>query len=149
MITTSTWREYLERRAAVNLGQSVPELRAVDATAVADQLPEPDRPAFVHLDAWIGNMLTDGRTITAVIDIGPTSTAGDRRLDPVSAVVSLAAPEISGVMSAADVDIAISWLRAAGLEDWFEPARRWLAAYWSFAIDDSALMAWCRRVLLG
>jgi aminoglycoside phosphotransferase (APT) family kinase protein len=132
----------------MSLARSVPELTKVDATSIADQLPEPELRAFVHLDAWIGNMLTDGQTITAVIDIGPTSIAGDRRFDPVSAVVYLASPEISGPMSTGDVDVAMSWLRTAGLEDWFEPARRWLGAYWSFAMDDPAVIAWCRRVLL-
>jgi aminoglycoside phosphotransferase (APT) family kinase protein len=146
-LITATWREYLEVRTRRNLDRSVPELRSIDARLLAEELPEPAGPAFVHLDAWIGNMLTDGSSITAVIDFGLTCVAGDRRLDPVSAVVYLAAPEISGAMPRRDLEVATSWLRAAGLGDWYEPARRWLAAYWSFAIDDPSVLAWCRRVL--
>jgi aminoglycoside phosphotransferase (APT) family kinase protein len=102
----------------------------------------------VHLDAFAGNLLTDGRRITAVIDIGSTSVAGDRRLDPLSAVVYLVAPEITPGFGAGDVDVARSWLRAAGLQDWFDPARRWLAAFWSAAVDDPNVLGWCRGVLL-
>jgi hypothetical protein len=94
-------------------------------------------------------MLTDGRRITAVIDIGSTSVAGDRRLDPLSVAVYLASPEITPVAGSDDVDVARSWLRCAGLDDWFEPARRWLAGYWSFAIDDPVVLRWCRSVLLA
>jgi hypothetical protein len=93
-------------------------------------------------------MLTDVTNITAVLDIGPTSVVGDRRLDPVAAVVYLASPEITPVATPADLDVAMSWLRSAGLHDWFEPAQRWLAAFWSFAVDDPRVLAWCRRVLL-
>jgi len=42
----------------------------------------------------------------------------------------------------------MSWLRSAGLDQWFEPARRWLAAFWSFAVDDPFVLRWCRSVLL-
>ena len=102
----------------------------------------------MHLDAFTGNMLTDGTRITAVLDIGPTSVAGDRRLDPLSAAVYLASPDITPVATPADVDVAMSWLHAAGLDQWFEPARRWLAAFWSFAVDDPRVLRFCRAVLL-
>ncbi len=148
-ITTSTWHGYLVERAAANLARSAPEFERVDPEALADGFPEPDAPAFVHLDAFAGNMLCDGIRITAVIDIGSVSAVGDRRFDPVSAAVYLAAPEITPVAVAADVDVAMSWLRAAGLDDWFEPVRRWLAGFWSFAVDDPAVLRWCRSVLLG
>jgi aminoglycoside phosphotransferase (APT) family kinase protein len=105
--------------------------------------------AFVHLDAFAGNMLTDGARITAVLDIGPSSAAGDRRLDPISAAVYLASPEITPTATPADVDVAMSWLRNARLDDWFEPGRRWLAGYWSAAIDDPRVLEWCRAVLLA
>jgi aminoglycoside phosphotransferase (APT) family kinase protein len=147
-ITTSTWRTYLEERAAANLARSTPEFSSIDAGELADALPEPAVPAFVHLDAFAGNMLSDGTAITAVIDIGSTSLAGDRRLDPLSAAVYLASPETTPVATAADVDVAMSWLRSAGLDGWFEPARRWLAAFWSVAVDEPALLRWCRDVLL-
>jgi hypothetical protein len=46
-----------------------------------------------------------------------------------------------------DVEVAMGWLAAMGLRDLFEPVRRWLAAYWSFEVDDRGLAAWCRTVL--
>jgi hypothetical protein len=147
-ITTPTWRRYLAERAAANLVRSSGDLRSIDTGTLADDLPEPAGPAFVHLDAFAGNMLTDGSHITAVIDVGYTSVAGDRRLDPLSAVVYLAAPEITPTATPADIDVAMGWLRAADLHQWYEPARRWLAAFWSFAVDDANLLQWCRRVLL-
>jgi aminoglycoside phosphotransferase (APT) family kinase protein len=148
-ITTSTWRDYLFERAAVNLSRSTADFRSIDPAALADDLPEAAGPAFVHLDAFAGNMLTDGTAITAVIDIGSSSVAGDRRLDPLSAAVYLAAPEITPAVRSADVDVARSWLRTAGLDEWFDPARRWLAAFWSAAIDDPNVLRWCRGVLVG
>ncbi len=147
-ITTSTWHTYLVERAAANLARSTSEFWSIDAGELAGELPEPTGPAFVHLDAFAGNMLTDGTSITAVIDFGSTSVAGDRRLDPISAAVYLAAPEITPVTTPADIDVAMSWLRAADLHQWFDPARRWLAAFWSFAVDDPTVLRWCRGVLL-
>ncbi len=93
-------------------------------------------------------MLSLDGSITAVLDIGVTSVVGDRRLDPVSAAVYLASLEISGVTTPRDVEVAMGWLRNVGLHDLFEPAQRWLAAYWSFALDDVPLMRWCEAVLL-
>jgi aminoglycoside phosphotransferase (APT) family kinase protein len=148
-ITTPTWRAYLVQRAATNLARSTREFWSIDPVALVDGLPEAEAPAFVHLDAFAGNMLTDGTRITAVIDIGSTCVAGDRRFDPLSAAVYLAAPEITPTATAADVDVVLGWLRAAGLHQWFDPARRWLAAFWSFAIDDPNVLGWCRRVLLA
>ena len=145
-LTAPTWREYLARRAAANLSR-FPEFGELDPGMLADQLPEPAGPAFVHLDAFAGNVLTDGDAITAVIDVGLTSVAGDRRLDPLSAVAYLATPRITPVTTGRDRQVALAWLRDAGLADWLEPARRWLAAFWTFAVDDANVMAWCREVL--
>jgi aminoglycoside phosphotransferase (APT) family kinase protein len=140
-----TWRAYLAGRAATNLAKAGPEFRSVDWQALADALPEPDVASFVHLDAFVGNVLTDGRTVTAIIDIGPTSLAGDRRLDPLSAVAYLDPAHIP-VVTPTDMGVARSWARNAGLEEWVEPAKRWLAAFW--VIDDPNLVPWCREVLL-
>jgi hypothetical protein len=148
-VTTSTWRGYLETRARRNLARSTRELRSIDPVAIAESLPDTTTRAFVFLDAFAGNMLTDGKRITAVLDIGPTSVAGDRRLNSLVAAVYLDSPQITPVATRADVDVAMSWLRAARLDDWLAPTRQWLAAYWSFAIDDAATLAWCRSVLLN
>jgi hypothetical protein len=105
-------------------------------------------PSFVHLDAFAGNFLTDGVRITAVIDFGVSSLAGDRRLDPIASAVYLSDPNLTPTVTARDVDIALAWLRAKGLAEWLEPGRRWLAAYWSFEADDPKAIAWCSDVLL-
>jgi len=147
-IATSTWPAYLAERAAANLSRSTSDFWSIDPGGLAADLPDVTTPSFVHLDAFTGNVLTDGRRITAVIDIGSTSMAGDRRLDPLSAVVYLVAPEITPGVEPGDVDVAMAWLRAAGLHEWFDPARRWLAAFWSAAVDDPTLLGWCRGVLL-
>lgn len=147
-VRAASWRAYLRDRAAANLARSTPPFRVIDAAALADELPEATAPAFVHLDAFAGNMMAAGTSITAVLDVGVTSVVGDARLDPLSAAVYLASPQITPVATPRDVDVATSWLRAAGLAELFSPARRWLAAYWSAATGDSGLHAWCRSVLL-
>jgi aminoglycoside phosphotransferase (APT) family kinase protein len=146
-IRAPTWRAYLEEKVAANLARSTPALRNLDPAALAAPFAEPPTPSFVHLDAFAGNMLTDGSRITAVIDIGVTSVYGDRRFDPLSVAAYLSAPAVTPMATPADADVAMGWLRNAGLSEWFEPVRRWLAAYWSFALDDAALHAWCHTVL--
>jgi len=147
-IVAPTWHEYLEERAARNLARSIPELRQVDPVGIADGLPDTGAPSFVHLDLFAGNLLTDGVRVTAVLDIGASSLAGDRRLDPIASAVYLADPHVTPTATAHDVDVALAWLRAAGLAEWFERGRRWLAAYWSFEVDDPKVIAWCSEVLL-
>jgi hypothetical protein len=149
-VTALTWRGYLTAKAAISLGRAGGEFGSVAPGLLAAAMPDltdVTAAAFVHLDAFAGNMLTDGRRITAVIDIGPSSVTGDRRLDPVAAAVYLCAPQITPVMTPSDAGVATSWLRAAGLDDWYAPTQRWLAAYWAFAVDDVALHQWCRSVL--
>jgi phage gp46-like protein len=147
-VRATTWRGYLRERAATSVANSTREFATVDAQALADALPDTPTASFVHLDAFAGNMLARDTTITAVLDFGATSASGDARLDPLSVAVYLAAPQITPVSTPRDVDVAMSWLRSASLAQWYEPARRWLAAFWSFAIDDRQLHQWCRSVLL-
>jgi len=147
-IVAPTWRAYLEERAARNLSRSTPELRRVDPVGIADGLPDASTPSFVHLDAFAGNVLTDGVVVTAMIDFGASSLAGDRRLDPIASTVYLSDPHVTPTATAHDVDVALAWLRTEGLAEWLEPARRWLAAYWSFEVDDPKVIAWCSEVLL-
>jgi hypothetical protein len=104
---------------------------------------------LVHLDAFAGNMLTVSGKVSAVIDIGMSSLVGDRRLDPVSVAVYLSSPEITPTAREEDLASAMAWLRGEGWEGLFDPVRRWLAAYWSEAVDDPSTLAWCRRVLLA
>ena len=148
-VTASTWHAFLQRKAEANLRMSDPSLAAaIDVAAVVGQLPDATEARFVHLDAFAGNMLTDGERITAVLDIGPTSVSGDRRLDPLACAVYLTAPEITPTARSSDGPVVRRWLVGAGLDQWFEPARQWLAAFWSFAVDDPRVLRWCRRILL-
>jgi Ser/Thr protein kinase RdoA (MazF antagonist) len=127
-IRTATFREYLRERARKSLAAAGPDFAAVDADELAAALPAPSIPALVHLDAFPGNMLAEGGSITAVLDfldspITPSATASDRRA-------------------------AVEWLRDHQLMDLYAPARRWLGAYWSFAREEPRLFDWCRSLLL-
>jgi aminoglycoside phosphotransferase (APT) family kinase protein len=147
-IRTSTFAEYLKRRAEESLRVAADDLREVDAAELASGWPEPDSKALVHLDAFAGNMLSDGETITAVIDFGVVSVVGDRRLDPLLAAAYLV-PPICRTARPEDQVVCGEWQEAHGLAALYRPARRWAAAYWSFARDDAALAGWCQAALKG
>ena len=146
-VTAPTWRAFLEAKAAANLARSTPALRGIDPVALAAPFDEPATKSFVHLDAFAGNMLTDGTSITAVIDIGVTSVAGDRRFDVLASATYLGAPVEPSAASESDSRFALGWLRDRGLDGGYDEFRRWIAAYWSFALDDARLLAWCESVL--
>jgi aminoglycoside phosphotransferase (APT) family kinase protein len=146
-IRTATFRDYLTQRAARSLATAGSDFAHISAAALAGALPEPDRPALVHLDAFPGNMLAneDGE-ITAVLDFGVVAIMGDARLDPLAAAVYLD-PPITPTATGYDRQLAQDWLADHDLDHLYQPARRWLAAFWSFAQDDPPLFAWCRAVL--
>lgn len=146
-VRVAGWRSYLCAKAEHSL-ERAPGFEAIDPGELAADLPEVTDGAFVHLDAFAGNMLSTGSTITAVIDIGTSGIRGDRRLDPLSAAVYLGANPITPSADEHDRRVARDWLRNADLIDHLEPARRWLAAFWAWATDDRALHQWCRSVLL-
>ena len=152
-VRAQTWGAYLRVRAAHSLQAAGPFVPGDGperlARELAAALPGTEEAAFVHLDAFAGNVLAVGTGITAVIDISVTAVAGDRRLDPLSAAVYLAAPQITPAATPRDIDVAMSWLRAAALEQWLPPARDWLAAFWSFAVSDQKLHEWCGAILKG
>jgi len=147
---TKTFREYLETRAATSLRRAGADFAHLSPAELARALPEPQPmgPALVHLDAFGGNMLVEAERVTAVIDFGTVSIAGDRRIDPLAAAAYLDAP-ITPYATDADRHIAQEWLGERGLDDLYTPARRWLAAFWSAAMDDPTLDRWCRSVLLA
>ena len=49
----------------------------------------------------------------------------------------------------ADHRVCEEWLQHAGLAGRLDAAERWVAAMWSFAVDDAKVQTWCRRVLLA
>lgn len=147
-IRASTYATYLERRARTSLLAAGDALATISASELAAALPEPFEPSFVHLDLFPGNVLVEGNAVSAVIDFGGVPIVGDARLDPLAAA-SYLTPFITPRATAADREIAAAWLQAQGLEALVEPARRWLAARWSFARDDRQLHRWCQTVLLN
>ena len=147
-IRTHTFRAYLEQRAVRSLAAAGGAFATVDAGELASALPEPAEPTLVHLDAFPGNVLSDGSSITAVLDFSTVSLLGDRRLDPLTAAAYLYAA-ITPAATDADRAVAQSWLAEHYLAALEQPTRRWLAAFWSFALDDQPLHQWCRSILLG
>jgi aminoglycoside phosphotransferase len=145
-VRTSTWRQYLERKAAAAL-QAGGLAITTDASSLAAALPEPERLGFVHLDAFAGNMMTDGRKITGILDVGPCCVRGDTRFNVLGAVVYLESPETTPGATRRDIQLAHRWLADHELGELLEPARAWLAAYWSFEADNPKLLAWIRSVL--
>jgi len=146
-IRTVAFRDYLAQRAARSLAAAGAEFDHVSATALAGALPEPDAPALVHLDAFPGNMLANETgEITAVLDFGVVAIMGDARLDVLAAAVYLD-PSITPSATDRDRQLAQTWLADHGLDRLYQPVRRWLAAFWSFAYDDPSLFAWCWAVL--
>lgn len=145
---TSSYHDYLQRRAARSLQAAGPAFASIAAAPLAAALPQPAGKALVHLDAFPGNMLAEGATITAVLDFGATCLIGDRRLDPLAAAVYLD-PAITPTATAADRQTAREWLIAQGLAPHFTAVQNWLAAYWSFAADDVNLYRWCQKILLA
>jgi len=148
-VRTRSFREYLFERARRSLSASG-AFDDVDARALAAELPEPgvELAGLLHLDFFPGNMLVDAGRITAVLDFGASAVFGDRRLEPLTAAAYLEAPITAGA-SAADRAVARAWLAERGLDGWFAPARRWVAAFWTHARDDRPLRAWCRSILSG
>lgn len=147
-IRTSDQRAYLEQRAEKSLARAGSAFAGVDPARLAAALPEPERPSFVHLDLFPGNVLVEGEEVSAVVDFGGPCLLGDARLEPLSAVCYLT-PFITPTATDRDRRLAREWLAAQRLDALLEPAERWLAARWSFARDDVSLHRWCQQVLLG
>lgn len=147
-VHATTWRQYLQRKAEAALALGGLAAR-VDASALAAALPEPEPGAvgLAHLDAFAGNMMVEGERVTAVLDIGSSCVRGDTRFNALAACVYLEAPVTTPNATDRDRQIARSWIESRGLSDLLEPARAWLAAYWSFEIDDSRIRSWVHAVL--
>jgi len=145
-VRCAEWRDWLVEKVSVNLSRAS-GFDSVDPVGLADALPATTDGVFVHLDAFAENMMASGSAITAVFDMGTTSIVGDRRLDPLAAVVYLSDDRITPAADATDREVARSWLANAGLGEWYEPAERWLAAYWSAATGYGELNDWCCDVL--
>jgi aminoglycoside phosphotransferase (APT) family kinase protein len=120
----------------------------VNVDALCRPFEEPAIPGFVHLDLYAGNVLVDGNSVTAVLDFGGVPVFGDPDFDPLTVAVYLRG-EMTNHTTESDHRVCREWLERAGLADQLDAAERWVAAMWSFAVDDAKVQSWCRRVLLA
>ena len=145
-LRSDSWPLFLERRLQRSSTTCPPDLKAQVLDPANLALPVAATPHLVHVDYFPDNVLVTDGAVTAVLDFSVSALAGDPRLDAWGAVAYLD-PEISPSATQPDREFALDWLVQAGLAVDYATARRWLAAYWSHAADDLALMRWCRRVL--
>jgi Phosphotransferase enzyme family len=146
-IRAPSWREYLRQRARTSLAAAGEAFAGVDVEALCVPFEEPATPGFVHLDLYAGNVLVDGSRVTAVLDFGGVPVFGDPDFDPLTVAVYLRG-EMTDDSNESDHTVCREWLERAGLAERLDAAERWVAAMWSFAVDDAKVQSWCRRVLL-
>ena len=145
-IRSASWGSYLGERAARSLvGSGFDDMDAQRLASDVEDLRE--SPTLVHLDYCPANVLTDGERVSAVIDFGYSTIIGDRRMNVAAAVTHLLAPQITPSVLAEDAALVRDWVADSRLTQYVDGAVPWLAAYWTFASDDTALMAWCESVL--
>jgi aminoglycoside phosphotransferase (APT) family kinase protein len=147
-IRVPSWQEYLRRRARASLAAAGDVFASVDVEALCRPFEEPARPGFVHLDLYVGNVLVDASGVTALLDFGGVPVFGDPDFDPLSVAVYLRG-EMTDDAHESDHAVCREWLERAGLAERLDAAERWIAAMWSFAVDDAKVQSWCRRVLLA
>jgi hypothetical protein len=143
-----SWREYLRQRALTSLAAAGEAFASVDVDALCLPFDEPSPPGLVHLDLYVGNVLVDDSGVTGLLDFGGVPVFGDPDFDPLSVAVYLRG-EMTDHARESDHAVCQRWLEQSGLADRLEAAERWVAAMWSFAIDDVTVQTWCRRVLLA
>lgn len=151
-IEAGTFGAWATSRLRASLAVGGNDRSHLDAEQLTDDLvgalpePEPETPLLVHLDAYLGNMLADDDRITAVLDFGPMTIGGPRHLDPLAAIAYLAS-EITPTATDADRAVARTWAHERDLRHAVVPTERWMAAYWTGAVDDEHLQRWCDRIL--
>lgn len=145
-LSATDWKGFLRARLERSLASCPTDLRPAVAAMRQVDLPTPAQTALVHMDYFPANVLAQGSAVTAVLDFGPSTIMGDARMEAWSAVAYLDT-EISPDATESDRELAMGWLADHNLTPHYPNAKRWLAAYWSFAADDQALMSWCRRIL--
>jgi hypothetical protein len=143
-----SWKEYLRQRAHTSLAAAGEAFVGVDVEALCAPFEEPETPGLVHLDLYAGNVLVDGSRVTALLDFGGVPVFGDPNFDPLTVAVYLRG-EMTDSAAESDHTVCEDWLERAGLAGQLDAAERWVAAMWSFAVDDAKVQSWCRRVLLG
>lgn len=147
-IRTASWKDYLRQRARTSLAAAGDAFAGVDVEALCLPFDEPVAPGLVHLDLYAGNVLVDGSRVTAVLDFGGVPVFGDPDFDPLAVAVYLRGAMTDDAIES-DHAVCREWLERAGLAERLDAAERWIAAMWSFAVDDATLQSWCQRVLLA
>lgn len=147
-IRTPSWKDYLRRRARTSLAAAGEAFAGVDVEALCLPFDEPATPGLVHLDLYVGNVLVDGTRVTAVLDFGGVPVFGDPDFDPLTVAVYLRG-EMTDHVDESDHTVCREWLEREALAERLDAAERWIAAMWSFAVDDAKVQSWCRRVLLA
>jgi len=144
-IRNSCFKTFLRERAQESL--RVCDLH-VDVDWIVDAIEAPDRPKLVHLDYCPSNVMCTDGTISAVVDFGATTIAGNAQFNPVIAAAFLN-PSITPSASEKDQWQAKEWLQECGLLETGLSVQKWLAAYWSFCgeKEDLPLYQWCRDIL--
>jgi hypothetical protein len=146
-IRAPSWGAYLRRRARTSLAAAGEAFAGVDVEALCLPFEEPANPGLVHLDLYVGNVLVEGSSVTALLDFGGVPVFGDPDFDPLTVAVYLRGA-MTDDANESDHAVCREWLERAGLADRLDAAERWVAAMWSFAVDDAKVQSWCRRVLL-
>ena len=146
-IQVGSVREFMMRRVGESIdGSAFPELSPDEIVDGLGNLVAPDQTSgLVHLDYFPGNVMAEDGRVTAVIDWGYSALWADVRLTPLVAAIYLY-PRISPTATLADQAVGLEWLRERDLERFFEPMRRWVAAYWLFVQDDPSVVAWCEEI---
>lgn len=144
--SSQSYHEYWQNKLARCLRSRGELYISVDAQSIARAIPEPDQAKLVHLDIFSGNLLWHEDKVSAVLDFGSSTIMGDGRLNSLfAAVFILSEPNLQSIDTTKTVH---DWLKNRGLYQWLNPARKMLAAYWSFVPDDGPLDRWCRNILL-
>jgi aminoglycoside phosphotransferase (APT) family kinase protein len=152
-----TWPAFLramnERQFSYMREHLLPDVPHIDAAvarldAAIDALPAVEAPRLVHGDYFPGNVLADdaGR-ITAVIDFGPLTVAGDPMMDLASAAVFLEVLRNFEPDDAAYVTGCLIAGHGEGILEVIATYRAWYALRLSHSkFDDPRLYAWCAEV---
>ncbi|GHA30364.1 hypothetical protein GCM10007989_27640 [Devosia pacifica] len=146
-VRADSYQQYLGKKLEAIRAEAPETFFAALGPDIVDALPDCDAPALVHFDMFAGNVLiADGR-VSAVLDFGETTLIADPALESWS-VVAYLDPQISPNARPADRALAMAWLERRGLAAAYPAARRFIAAAWTHAHDDPAVMAWCRSILI-
>lgn len=144
--SSNIFREYWIKRLEGSLEKRGGLYKSVDLRSIVNSMPEPEKPALVHLDLFAGNLLWYEQRVSAIIDFGSATIMGDVRLNALfSAVFILSIPKLDNEVNH---KLVHGWLVAHGLNEWYKPSQKMLAALWSFVDDNDALDRWCKSILL-